>query len=271
MLTVLTIAGSDSIAGAGVQADLKTFAAFGVYGACAITALTAQNRQGVSAVEPVSLTMLEAQIDAVVQDLKPQVWKLGMLLDEERVALVARKAVEYQPSALVVDPVLVSSSGRRLLSEKAVAVMKEELFPLVTVLTPNLPEAQALTGLSVDVSREELAETLLELGPKAILLKGGHAPEESRVQDLLVSETGTFWLTQPRVEGSSPHGTGCTLASALAVLLAKGWSLKKAAEESQRYLRFQIEAAQSTSPGVGSPLLLHSPAFLPDTLNEALL
>ncbi|HVT04067.1 MAG TPA: bifunctional hydroxymethylpyrimidine kinase/phosphomethylpyrimidine kinase [Thermoanaerobaculia bacterium] len=225
--SVLTIAGSDSGGGAGIQADLKTITALGLHAATAITAVTAQNSRHIIDIMTVSLESLERQIDAVMSDLKPVAVKTGMLVSAEIVALVARKMREWKPRFLVVDPVMISTSGTALLNDEAIEVLKTELLPLATVITPNWDETAALInayprGL-VDIER--IALSFERLGAPAVLVKGGHIDESETVTDTLW-ESGTFHsFEHPRIANAQTHGSGCILASAIASGLASGRSL----------------------------------------------
>ena len=218
----LTIAGSDSGGGAGIQADLKTFAALSVHGLSAITAVTAQNTCGLRAIHPVPLKQLRAQLDAVFEDFPIQAVKTGMLGDAKTARCVVRELERRKPAWLVVDPVMIASSGARLLDADAVRVLRDELIPLANVLTPNLPEAEALLGTGIKTARdaERAAYALLELGAKAVLLKGGHA-RGREVVDLFADARGLIEFRHPRLNIQA-HGTGCTLSAALAAGLAKG-------------------------------------------------
>lgn len=218
----LTIAGSDSGGGAGIQADLKTFAALGVHGVSAITALTAQNTRGVTAVHPVPVKHLHAELDAVFDDFPIRAVKTGMLGDVRTVHCVTRELARRRPKWLVVDPVMIATSGARLLAPQAVRVLIERLIPLADVLTPNLPEAEALLGMKIRNARdaERTGRTLRDMGAKAVLLKGGHG-RGREVIDRWFDARGTLELRRPRLPGEY-HGTGCTLSSALAAELAKG-------------------------------------------------
>ncbi|MFN2443817.1 MAG: bifunctional hydroxymethylpyrimidine kinase/phosphomethylpyrimidine kinase [Thermoanaerobaculia bacterium] len=227
--SVLTIAGSDSGGGAGIQADLKTFAWFGLHGASAITAITAQNSREVTAVFPLGDEIVEAQIDAVMSDLRPSVVKIGMLGTASLVRTVARKLREWKPAQIVLDPVMIASSGARLLAEDAVAALRSELLPLATVLTPNWPEAGELIGGDPGETAEiaEFAARLSALGPFAVVLKGGHLPG-SPVVDTLVIGAETREYRHERIPEAEGHGTGCALASAVAANLALGRELPEA-------------------------------------------
>ena len=221
---VLTIAGSDSGGGAGIQADLKTFAALGAYGMSAVTAITAQNTLGVTAVQEVSLDVIEAQIDAVVDDIGVDAVKTGMLSSPEIVRLVARKAGEHGFDRLVVDPVMVAATGARLLRESAVEAVRRDLIPTATVVTPNTFEAEVLTGLKVTTKAQmkEAARAIHALGPRYVVVKGGHVQGSDQSTDLLFDGRDFVEYPARRIETTSTHGTGCTFASAIAAGLARG-------------------------------------------------
>jgi hydroxymethylpyrimidine/phosphomethylpyrimidine kinase len=227
--TVLTIAGSDSGGGAGIQADLKAFAAAGVHGASVITAITAQNSRAVTGVMTLPDSIVEAQIDAVMSDLQPGVVKLGMLGNGRMVSLVARKLEEWKPPAIVLDPVMIASSGARLLEDDAVESLKSRLVPMATLITPNWHEAGALIDASPrgleDVQR--IVTALQRLGAKSILLKGGHL-EGDEVVDTLFTEGQFIEFRHERIRDAEAHGTGCTLASAVAAGIALGKTLPEA-------------------------------------------
>ncbi len=254
----VTIAGSDSSGGAGIEADLKTFSALGVYGACVITALTAQNTKGVFAIHDVPADFIAAQIDAVFTDLDVGAVKIGMLANAPAIAAVAAALDRYRPRNVVLDPVMVASSGERLLREDAISRLRE-LIRRVRVLTPNLPEAAAL--LDGPLARDEAemrvqAEKLLALGAGAVLVKGGHGSGPESV-DLLVDADGCLRLAAPRVATKNTHGSGCTFASALAAGLAKGLSLEAAAREGKSYVSAAIAAADRLGVGSGRGPLHH--------------
>jgi hydroxymethylpyrimidine/phosphomethylpyrimidine kinase len=237
MKTVLTIAGSDSGAGAGIQADLKTFAALGVYGTTAITALTAQNTLGVSAVHVVPAEFVTAQIEAVVSDIGCHAVKTGMLATSAIVEAVAAAVEALDLPNLVVDPVMIAKGGDRLLDEDAVHALRTALIRLARVVTPNVPEAEVLAGMrvrSVDDMREA-ARRILDLGPGAVVVKGGHL-ESDVVTDLLLDASGETALTGPRIKGAHTHGTGCTFAAAVAARLAIGDTVQDAARAAKAYV-----------------------------------
>jgi hydroxymethylpyrimidine/phosphomethylpyrimidine kinase len=242
----LTIAGSDSGGGAGIQADLKTFAALGVHGLSAITAVTAQNTRGVRAIHPVPVKHLRAQLDALFDDFPIGAVKTGMLGDARTTRCVAREMAKRKPAWLVVDPVMIATSGARLLDRDAIRILRDDLIPVADVLTPNLPEAEALLGSRIGNVRdaERAAHALLDLGAGAVLLKGGHA-RGREVVDLYADARGTLALRHSRLRIQA-HGTGCTLSAALAAHLAKGTAPRTAARRAtdfvQRALRGSFRA-----------------------------
>ena len=249
----LTIAGSDSGGGAGIQADLKTFSALGVYGASVVAALTAQNTRGVQAIHDVPAEFVAAQIDSVFSDLRVGAVKVGMLSRPETIDAVASGLSRHGVTDVVLDPVMVATSGDRLIAEEAVAALRARLLPLCRVLTPNLPEAAILLDEPVasdESAMEAQGRRLLRLGPAAVLMKGGHAGGSESV-DLLVEPDGVRRLAARRIETRHTHGTGCTLSAALAAFLARGATLADAATDAKRYLTAALEAADTLSIGGG--------------------
>lgn len=244
----LTIAGSDSGGGAGIQADLKTFAALGVHGCSAITALTAQNTQGVRAVHAVPVKHLVAELDAVFDDFPITAVKTGMLGDARTVRCVANELARRQPRHVVVDPVMIATSGARLLDPAAVRVLIDELIPLANVLTPNLPEAEALLGTKIRNARDadRAGVALLAMGARAVLLKGGHG-QGREVIDRWFDARGTFEIRHPRLPFEA-HGTGCTLAAALAAHLARGAAPRMAARRAIAFVHGAL--AHAYAPGL---------------------
>ncbi len=263
---VLSIAGSDPSGGAGIQADLKTFAALGVYGAAAITALTAQNTTGVSGVLAVPAEFVARQIEAVTADLNVRATKIGMLANAEIITAVSGCIRGGRLGMIVLDPVMIATSGDALIDPDAVAAMTRDLIPLCDLLTPNLPEAARL--LAVPEARnlaeiEQQGRALLALGAGAVLIKGGHAPVDSAVDDavdLLVTLAGTRLYTLPRVVTANTHGTGCTLSAAIAAGLASGQSLEQAVATAKDFVQCGLIAARSWRLGSGAGPLDHAAA-----------
>ncbi len=256
---VLSIAGSDSGGGAGIQADLKTFAALGCYGMTAITAITAQNTQGVRGIHGIPPEMLRAQIDAVVEDIGADAVKIGMLATPEAVQVVADAIRRHRLQHVVLDPVMVATSGDRLIAPETAAVLVRELFPLATVITPNLDEAALLLGRGIEGigALEGAAQGLLGLGASAVLLKGGHLPGDW-VVDLLAQQDGTRRrLESARIATHNGHGTGCTLSSAIAAHLALGHALPEAVEKARAYILGAIAAGAAVHTGRGHGPLNH--------------
>ena len=252
---VLSIAGSDSSGGAGIQADLKTFSALGVYGATAITAITAQNTKGVNSQLTISPEMVYNQIVAVVEDIAPSVIKIGMLANKE-VAMVVADALSRYNIPTILDPVMVSSSGHRLLSLDAQEVVKERLLPLSTLVTPNIPEMEALTAMSLTTAEEKLsaAQYLLSLGAQAILLKGGHEEGDTKCDTLYELDgrnIAQLHLSTPTVATKNIHGTGCTLSSAIAAFMARGLALREAVQEAKNYITEAILSGADIAIGNG--------------------
>ena len=255
----LTIAGSDSSGGAGIQADLKTFAALDVYGACVITALTAQNTQGVRGIHDVPPDFIRAQIDAVFFDLDVAAVKIGMLSQIASIEAVAQGLAAHRARNIVLDPVMVATSGDRLIAPKAVEALRKNLVPRSLVVTPNLPEAAVLVGASVARNVREMevqAREILALGARNVLIKGGHGTGDESV-DLLVGEGDVVRLSEKRIATTSLHGTGCTLSSAIAAGLARGLNLKSAAEDAKEYVTAAIAAARNLHIGHGHGPLHH--------------
>jgi hydroxymethylpyrimidine/phosphomethylpyrimidine kinase len=249
----VTIAGSDSGGGAGIQADLKTFSALSVYGASVITALTAQNTKGVSGVHDVPPDFVTAQIDAVFSDLDVDAVKIGMLSRPETIRAVAAGLERFHQRRIVLDPVMVAASGDPLIADDAVAVLVEVLIPMVTIITPNLPEAGRLLDEKPAEKPDEVeaqAARLLDRGAKAVLLKGGHG-SGAESADYLLTPVGGRWLTAPRIETENTHGTGCTLSSAIAAGLARGRHLEAAVVAAKEYLTAAIAAADQLQIGAG--------------------
>lgn len=251
MMTALTIAGSDSSGGAGIQADIKTMTAHGVYAMSAITALTAQNTTGVSGIYEVSPEFLAKQLDSIFTDIPPHAVKVGMVSSAELVRVIAQKLREYGATKIVVDPVMVSTSGSRLISEDAVETLGRELFPLADLLTPNIPEAEVLSGMSIRTP-EEMEQAACRIGEQfgcAVLCKGGH--QVNSANDFLWQKSGGCWFYGERIQNPNTHGTGCTLSSAIASNLAKGLPLEQAVRQAKRYLSGALRAMLDLGKGSG--------------------
>lgn len=256
----LSIAGFDGSGGAGIQADLKTFSAFGCYGMTVLTALPVQNTQGVKSCYELPLTAIEEQLEAIFTDIRPDSIKIGMLFKTEIVEVVANFLKRHAVGIpLVLDPVITAKSGDLLLLPEALEALKSQLIPLATLITPNLPEAEALLDLSQSSENEmqTIAAHLLELGPAAVLLKGGHL-QARHSNDLLLSKEGVHWLTSPRIAASNnTHGTGCTLSSAIASGLALGLDLFSACQTAKNYVFQAIVAAKDDKVGKGNGPVHH--------------
>lgn len=249
----LTIAGSDSSGGAGIQADLKSFAALGVYGASAITALTAQNTKGVSGIHPVPAAFVSAQIDAVFSDLAVGAVKIGMVAQAETIAAIADGLTRWAPRHIVLDPVMVATSGDRLLAAEAVDALKTLLFPLASLITPNLPEAAALLNEPVASNEAEVerqGKQLLAMGCRAVLVKGGHGHGSESI-DYLIDAERSIALSAPRIATANTHGTGCSLSSAIAAGLAKGETMETAVRHAKAWITDAIAAADRFAVGHG--------------------
>ena len=263
MPVALTIAGSDSSGGAGIQADLKTFAALGVYGASVITALTAQNTKGVTGIHDVPADFVAAQLDAGFGDLVVMAVKIGMVSRRDIIEAIVKGLDRWKPKHLVVDPVMVATSGDRLLSPDAVDAMRKMLFPRATIITPNLPEAAALLDAELAVSESEIeaqGRRLLAFGCPAVLITGGHG-EGAESVDCLVRNDSVVRLAASRVATKNTHGTGCTLSSAVAAGLAKGESLEAAVRAAKSYVSAAIAAADRLGVGHGHGPVHHFHKF----------
>lgn len=249
----VTIAGSDSGGGAGIQADLKTFSALGVYGASVIAALTAQNTKGVTAIHDVPADFVTAQIDAVFSDLDVGAVKIGMLSQPAVIEAVASALARFKQNNIVLDPVMIATSGDRLLAPQAIEILRETLMPQALLITPNLPEAAALLGTAIAESETEIraqGEKLLALGARAVLIKGGHGSGPESI-DLLIEPTATVRLVADRIDTPNTHGTGCTLSSAVAAGLAKGLNLAESVRQAKTYVTAAIAASGKLAIGHG--------------------
>lgn len=251
MKTALTIAGSDSSGGAGIQADLKTMLANGVYGMSAVTALTAQNTTGVTGILEVSPEFLEEQMDNIFTDIYPDAVKIGMVSSAALAASIAKKLKEYQARNIVVDPVMVATSGSRLCSNEAVSVLKELLLPMADILTPNIPEAEILSGMSITTPEDMLsaAEFISKAYHCAVLLKGGHQLNDAN--DLLYKDSSYQWFYGKRIDNPNTHGTGCTLSSAIASNLAKGFDMSTSVKRAKAYISGALGAMLDLGRGSG--------------------
>lgn len=250
---VLTVAGSDSGGGAGIQADLKTFTVLGTYGMSVITALTAQNTLGVQSVQEATPDFVGQQVMSVLSDIGADAVKTGMLSSADIIEEVAAQFRHFEPPHLIVDPVMVAKGGSRLLRQNAVDALREAILPLAEILTPNTEEAAVLTGMEKienPSDMEKAAEKLLTMGPRAIFLKGGHLQGDTS-PDLFLSESTCEWLTAPRLENRHTHGTGCTLSAAIAALMAQGAPPLEAVRRAKAFLTGAIQAAQPLGEGIG--------------------
>lgn len=253
IFNALSIAGSDSGGGAGIQADLKTFAAVGVYGASVITAVTAQNTVEVRAIHDVPTDVIAEQLDAVFDDIQIHAVKIGMLSRPEVIETVVAALDRHQAVNIVLDPVMVAKSGDKLLNDDAIAVLREHLIPRATVITPNLPEAAEILGETPVTQAQAMTgvgERLLALGAQGVVLKGGHLAD-TQSSDLLLSGNRSWWFTTPRIDTRNTHGTGCTLSSAIAGYLARGCELPVAVEHAKTYVQNAISAADALDVGRG--------------------
>ena len=251
MKHLLTIAGSDSSGGAGIQADLKTFAAHGCFGMSVITAVTAQNTQGVTMVQNIDEEVVAAQIDAIFSDIRVDAVKIGMVSQVNIINIIAERLAYYKPPIIVLDTVMVSKSGFDLLAPDACSALVEKLLPLATLVTPNLPEAERIVGFAVQ-DREAMtkaAKKILALGAKNVLIKGGHLDKSA--DDFLYTANGGMWFAGEQIATKNTHGTGCTLSSALAANLAQGLHLPEAVKESKAYVTLAIKHALDIGKGCG--------------------
>ncbi|MBQ8309703.1 MAG: bifunctional hydroxymethylpyrimidine kinase/phosphomethylpyrimidine kinase [Clostridia bacterium] len=251
MKTALSIAGSDSCGGAGIQADIKTMTMNGVYAMSAITALTAQNTTGVSAIQASTPEFLKAQIDAVFEDIRPDAVKIGMIFSSELIRVIAERLDFYQAINVVVDPVMLATSGSKLMRTDAVSALVGELLPRATLVTPNIPEAEVLSGMPVE-TREDMLSVAKYIGERygcAVLLKGGHSINDAN--DLLYSDGTYRWFYGKRIDNPNTHGTGCTLSSAIASNLAKGYDLAESVKRAKDYISDALAAMLDLGQGSG--------------------
>lgn len=251
MKVALTIAGSDSSGGAGIQADLKTMTLNGVFAESAITALTAQNTRGVTGIMDVSPDFLEKQIDAVFTDIRPDSVKIGMVSDKNLIRAIGGKLRQYKAEKIVLDPVMVATSGAKLLKDDAIDALKEELFPLASLITPNIPEAELISDMKIN-SEEDMQEASKLIYDKYkvnVLLKGGHAVNDAN--DYLYAFGKGVWINGERINNPNTHGTGCTLSSAIASNLAKGYELEEAIRKAKKYLEGCLKDGLDLGKGSG--------------------
>lgn len=251
MKNVLTIAGSDSSGGAGIQADLKTFAAHGVFGMSVITAVTAQNTQGVFAVQDITPDVIAKQIEAIYEDIEVAAVKIGMVSQIDTITTIAAQLKRYGAKNIVADPVMVSKSGYHLLNPAAEAILVRELLPLATVVTPNIPEAEVIAGRTITTvtDMEAAARDIFALGPQYVLMKGGHLEGDST--DILFDGQEFVYFKSPRIKTKNTHGTGCTLSSAIAANLGRGLTVAEAVAAAKEYIIIAIEHSLSIGKGVG--------------------
>jgi len=251
MRTALTIAGSDSSGGAGIQADIKTMMANGVFAMSAITAMTAQNTTGVTAIMNATPEFLAEEIDEVFKDIFPDAVKIGMVSESSLIRVIAQKMRQYKPKFIVVDPVMVATSGAKLISDDAVETLKEELLPIATVLTPNIPETEVLSGMKVTKNEDmvEAAKKISDTYRCAVLCKGGHSLNDAN--DLLYRDGGYRWFNGKKINNPNTHGTGCTLSSAIASNLAKGYDLDTSVERAKEYISGALGAMLNLGHGSG--------------------
>ena len=251
MNTALTIAGSDSSGGAGIQADIKTMTANGVYAMSAVTALTAQNTTGVTGIMEVTPEFLAEQLDCIFTDIYPDAVKTGMVSSSGLIEVIAGKLRQYQAKNLVVDPVMVATSGSRLISEDAIGTLKKELLPLAAIITPNIPETEVLSEMSVKTKEDMVtaSKRIYETYGCAVLCKGGHQLNDAN--DLLYNERGEHWFMGKRISNPNTHGTGCTLSSAIASNLAKGCDLETAVQYAKNYISGALNAMLDLGKGSG--------------------
>ena len=263
-LVVLSIAGSDCSGGAGIQADMKTISALGAYAATAITAVTVQNTLGVTAVHAIPAEVVRGQIEAVMDDLHPVAVKIGMVNEPIMVEVIADCLRKYRPKFVVYDPVMVSTSGRRLMDEHAIEIIKKEFFPLVSLVTPNLDEARVLTGKEITTveGMEKAAQELATAYRTNILIKGGHL-DGNEMTDVLCVDGSTYIYKEKKIESRNLHGTGCTLSSSIATYLAWGYDMSEAVGKAKTYVARAIAAAQKLEIGHGNGALCHFWNFEP--------
>lgn len=251
MKTVLTIAGSDCSGGAGIQADIKTITAHNAYAMSAITALTAQNTMGVTGVSDVSPEFLKMQLDAIFEDIHPDAVKIGMVSNIEIIDIIVERLKYYKAKNIVVDPVMVATSGSKLLREEAIEAVKKKLIPIADIITPNISEAEVLSGIKIETieDMEKSAIIISEMLQGAVLVKGGHIGESAN--DLILHENKFHWIDGKRIKTQNTHGTGCTLSSAIACNLAQGFSIKESVINAKKYITGALNAGLDLGKGSG--------------------
>ena len=251
MKTALSIAGSDSCGGAGIQADIKTMTLNGVYAMSAVTALTAQNTTGVSAILEADADFLEKEINAVFEDIFPDAVKIGMVSSSALIEVIAQRLKFYQAKNIVVDPVMVATSGTRLINDSAISTLKEKLLPIANIITPNIPETEVLSGMKIS-DKNDMEKAAVSIGEKfkcAVLVKGGHSINDA--DDILYSNGKITYFKGKRIDNPNTHGTGCTLSSAIAANLAKGYSLEQSVERAKEYISGALAAMLDLGKGSG--------------------
>ena len=251
MKTALSIAGSDSCGGAGIQADIKTMTLNGVYAMSAVTALTAQNTTGVSAILEADADFLEKEINAVFEDIFPDAVKIGMVSSSALIEIIAERLKFYQAKNIVVDPVMVATSGARLINDSAINTLKEKLLPIANIITPNIPETEVLSGMKIS-DKNDMEKAAVSIGEKfkcAVLVKGGHSINDA--DDILYSNGKITYFKGKRIDNPNTHGTGCTLSSAIAANLAKGYSLEQSVERAKEYISGALAAMLDLGKGSG--------------------
>ena len=251
MKTALSIAGSDSCGGAGIQADIKTMTLNGVYAMSAVTALTAQNTTGVSAILEADADFLEKEINAVFEDIFPDAVKIGMVSSSALIEVIAQRLKFYQAENIVVDPVMVATSGARLINDSAINTLEEKLLPIADVITPNIPETEVLSGMKIS-DKDDMEKAAVSIGEKfkcAVLVKGGHSINDA--DDILYSNGKITYFKGKRIDNPNTHGTGCTLSSAIAANLAKGYSLEQSVERAKEYISGALAAMLDLGKGSG--------------------
>lgn len=251
MRTAVTIAGSDSSGGAGIQADIKTMITNGIYAMSAITAVTAQNTTGIQGVFEVPAEFLARQIDSIFTDIRPDAVKVGMIVSAEQISVTAEKLQKYHAENIVIDPVMMSTSGTKLINDDAINMLKDKMFPLASVITPNIPETGVLSGMQIETSEDMMraVRTISEKYHCAVLCKGGHS--HSNANDVLYVDGSYRWFLKAHINNPNNHGTGCTLSSAIASNLAKGQSLIQSVGNAKKYISGALEAMLDLGNGCG--------------------